>query len=859
MSVGRKLFLGITVLSIGTVCLLTTILTYNTNKMASYSEQRVGEMRELRQVDDTKLDDSIQLDYRNFSKKAGDLTAHLEEENAKMLGADIGNQIKTMFESSIATGRTVAKTIGAYKTSCLANELEPSRKLLDSILLDVLAANPNFQAIYCVFGPNQLDNNDSEFVNTPTSGVTGQYSPWFHRGEEGKILQDYCVDFSGNYFTVPYTTGKEYVDTPLNDEGTLVVGFCSPISVGNKIVGMVGIDIKLATISRLFEHLAPLETGYALFLSPEGLVAGAPKSELELLNLIAVLDPDSLEKRITEKKQLYNEAVVKKQGQEDIDRLKKNYEGVLEEKANTLKAYKTVFGSDTNTAPESLRAFVGRITKGEGGIYYDAKPDEKLFPINGNETLKIHVPIQIGQSDVDWTVLMVVEKRKVLEESVNITNYTQQSLVKIDSELRSIQSKYSDRGNELTSRLSELARHSTWIAVVTGLGVLIVAILFGTWFSRSVYQAIQARDHWYTQILDQAPSPITVVDMNHKITFVNRNAEKLLKEKREHLERQSWESVWEKGVGLKRRLLTNKERAAKHETLEFFANTTWEIFCEEIVDSRNKVVGLNEICQDVSAREKIIQAALEVENVVGQTALEVDSIAQDAAQLAQSSQIQASHLQDIIRNMSEMHDKTAQNVKNAADANSFTKEAADAATSGQMRMTKMVASMNLISETSKNTKDVIKTIEGIAFQTNLLALNAAVEAARAGTHGKGFAVVAEEVRSLATRSAKAAQQTADLLESSNQQIREGVEIAHSTSDALNRIADRVAQSTELVAAITKSSNEQAIQVDSVNQKIGLVNQITVQNATTADATDKATAQLKEGVTRLSELLIGMSR
>ena len=166
--------------------------------------------------------------------------------------------------------------------------------------------------------------------------------------------------------------------------------------------------------------------------------------------------------------------------------------------------------------------------------------------------------------------------------------------------------------------------------------------------------------------------------------------------------------------------------------------------------------------------------------------------------------------------------KPGLNADNAAKANQLATHAKDAAEKGNRQMVQMVAAMEDIDASGQNISKIIRVIDEIAFQTNLLALNAAVEAARAGKHGKGFAVVAEEVRSLAARSAKAARETAELIEGSVGNTQHGKRIADETAEALKDIVDGVSKVTDLVSEIAAASDEQAGGIEQINQGLGQI-------------------------------------
>ncbi|OVE81086.1 hypothetical protein BVY04_04115 [bacterium M21] len=222
--------------------------------------------------------------------------------------------------------------------------------------------------------------------------------------------------------------------------------------------------------------------------------------------------------------------------------------------------------------------------------------------------------------------------------------------------------------------------------------------------------------------------------------------------------------------------------------------------------------------------------------------------------LSQGTTESAASLEEINSSISEINSQTTQNAENAQQANSLATSARDAAEAGTSQMTVMVTAMDEIQSSSIEITKIIKTIDDIAFQTNLLALNAAVEAARAGRHGKGFAVVAEEVRNLAARSAKAARETATLIESSNCKVQNGTKIADETSETLTRIVTGITQATDLVSEIAAASQEQSQGISQISQGLVQIDSVIQHNTASAKEMASASKELSNQSERLKQLL-----
>jgi methyl-accepting chemotaxis protein len=206
---------------------------------------------------------------------------------------------------------------------------------------------------------------------------------------------------------------------------------------------------------------------------------------------------------------------------------------------------------------------------------------------------------------------------------------------------------------------------------------------------------------------------------------------------------------------------------------------------------------------------------------------EISSGNQDLNQRVQS---QAALIEKTASQMGLITQHIDTSLQHSQRVNSATQTVKADARSGMQTVSQMVDAMERIQQASQEVAGMTEMIDSIAFQTNLLALNAAVEAARAGEEGRGFAVVAGEVRSLAQRSAEAAQSIKSVTESNLQSIEQGMALSQTTLKAFEHNTHHIEQIADMANQMTDSLSAQTHGIGEVSQALDDIDESTQQNA-----------------------------
>jgi len=238
--------------------------------------------------------------------------------------------------------------------------------------------------------------------------------------------------------------------------------------------------------------------------------------------------------------------------------------------------------------------------------------------------------------------------------------------------------------------------------------------------------------------------------------------------------------------------------------------------------------------------------------VVSQVRGGSENVAAASGQIAQANQDlsarteqQASALEETAASMEQLNSAVRLNADHAHQANQLAISASAVAERGGTVVGEVVQTMKGIQESSRRIADIIGVIDGIAFQTNILALNAAVEAARAGEQGRGFAVVASEVRALAGRSAEAAKEIKQLIDSSVERVGKGSELVDQAGATMQEAVTSIQRVASLMTDISAASTEQSSGMGQIDAAVQHLDQTTQQNAALVEELSAAARSLQE--------------
>jgi methyl-accepting chemotaxis protein len=221
------------------------------------------------------------------------------------------------------------------------------------------------------------------------------------------------------------------------------------------------------------------------------------------------------------------------------------------------------------------------------------------------------------------------------------------------------------------------------------------------------------------------------------------------------------------------------------------------------------------------------------------------SLLDDSSRLSESTTTQAAALEEASAAIEEITSTISNNTVTATKMSQFGDIVKTSIENGRELASKTVNAMNEINDSTKEVHQSLAMIDQIAFQTNILSLNAAVEAATAGEAGKGFAVVAQEVRNLANRSAEAAKEIKDLVESATNKANEGKGIADDMISGYETLNENIGETTELINQVVTASREQESGISLINSTVAQIDTLTQQNAMVAENVKATSSQMNK--------------
>lgn len=255
-----------------------------------------------------------------------------------------------------------------------------------------------------------------------------------------------------------------------------------------------------------------------------------------------------------------------------------------------------------------------------------------------------------------------------------------------------------------------------------------------------------------------------------------------------------------------------------------------------------------------SIHANLMNVIRDISHIANQVDTSADQVSKEAQALFQGTTEQAVSIDGLVSNVTTITSQIQTSTMRCGNASQLVDKATGYTVEADTKMEQLITTTKNIDQSSAQIITIIKTIEDISLQTNILALNASIEAGRSGTAGKGFSVIANEIRDLAAKSAEAAQNTNNLINSSIQDIKTGTESTNLAVSAMQVINDCIQSIKTLMDEIAAASVQQSEMITLVENGIKKISEVVQTNSATAEESAEVSKELSNQAKTLNNLI-----
>ena len=181
-----------------------------------------------------------------------------------------------------SAARTMAGVLGHTHAATLLD-----RKGTIDILRANLEQNPFAFGSWMAEAPKAFDGKQDEMKGNGDMGANkdGLFSPYWSKDRNGNIqYSTFDIDYGAEWYKLAADSRKGSITKPYlatgTDVPTIMSSIAYPVISGDKLIGVAGVDISLASLSQKLSAMHPFGTGRVMLVSQDFKWLVGPKADL---------------------------------------------------------------------------------------------------------------------------------------------------------------------------------------------------------------------------------------------------------------------------------------------------------------------------------------------------------------------------------------------------------------------------------------------------------------------------------------------------------------------------------------------------------------------------------------------------